>query len=81
MSRVKAGGGLYSRSAWRECRPGTSSKFTDLELGELVCRCSLVKKIESHSFLKQGFNGLQSLNSVLLRMHARFSISSPLVPS
>ena len=36
---------------------------------------------KSHSFLKQGFKGLQSLNSVLLRMRARFSISSPLVPS
>ena len=36
---------------------------------------------KSHSFLKQGFKGLQSLNSVLLKMRARFSISSPLVPS
>ena len=54
MSRVKAGGGLYSWSAWREGRPGTSSKFTDLELGELVGRFSLVKRKVS-LFPKTGF--------------------------
>lgn len=77
---MKAGGGLHSRTTSRECRPGTSSKFTDLELGELLADVPWSGD-KSHSFLKQGFNGLQSLNSVLLRMHARFSISSPLVPS